>query len=205
MTTAALWFLAIVFLIIFATILAVGYARYKELKTAENRANQTHNDVREMQQQFRIALQELANNELIGSQQRQGIGKLINNFFIFQPINEVNFGHFDELYQSLMSSIHAINAPTTANQSDVAIAFHELAARLPIDNSDYSARFFLDTAPVLAKQLNERVNQLIIAPSPEAEIAANNQREENVATETVGEQSDEINTENFQQSDDKAR
>lgn len=161
MTEIALWFLAIVFIIIFFVILIMVWSRYSELKQKELKKKSLGHDIREQQKSFRTLLQGLVNDQLIAAPHKQGLSMLINNYFVYQPINNVNVSHFNELYNSLVLSVAKLKDTPHDNKIKIAVAFHELALELPINTSDYTARFYLDVAPILADQLLTRIDELI--------------------------------------------
>lgn len=173
MTTIALWFLGIVFAIIFIVVLAITYNRYNELKAKEKKRKALGNTVRDKQSAFRTLLQGLISEQLIAAPHKQGIMMLVNNYFVYQPINDINVGHFDELYGSLVESISKLKEASSLHKPEIAVALHELAAELPISPSDYSAQFYLDVAPILVDQLAVRIDELVIetqiAPTAEEE------------------------------------
>lgn len=192
MTTIALWFLGIVFAIIFIVILAIVYSRYKELKEKEKKQQALGTSVREKQKAFRTLLQGLITEKLIAAPHKQGIMMLINNYFVYQPINDINVRHFEELYSSLVDSIAKIKEAPTEHKLEVAVALHELAAELPISPSDYSARFYLDVAPILVDQVAVRVDELLIESQQTAMSEEEEEEELTLASDETDNESDQI-------------
>ena len=174
----ALWFLAIIFVIIFVVVLILVWSRYSELKAKELKKKGLGHNIREQQKSFRVLLQGLMNDHLIAAPHKQGLSMLINNYFVYQPINDINVGHFNELYNTLVKSIGKLRDASHSNKVNIAVAFHELALELPINTSDYSAHFYLDIAPMLAVQLENRVDELIVQQEQMASSASYVEEEE---------------------------
>ncbi len=151
--------LSLVIVITISVLIMFRYNKYATLKKQEDFQQQISFTARQTQKSFSDHLKKLLNQGLIEMPHKQGLLMLINNYFVYQPINEFNFNLFIELHDTLVNSITKILTAPANTKQEAAKEIHELAAKLPNKTAGYSATFYMEKAPVLVGQFSVTVDK----------------------------------------------
>jgi len=161
MITVALWFLTTLVVVALAFVSIVVYSHYQDLKRQEKKRNQIAYNCRLKQKEYRDTVQELQKQGWLTPQQKQTMVMLISNYFVFQSINEVNCRHFYELLGKLSAAINKLNSAPFDTKPLLSETFQQLADRLPKQATQYTANFYLETAPKAGELLNEKIDHIL--------------------------------------------
>lgn len=180
-------FLISIFSIILLAVLLVIYRRLQQAKAETAKLLSLNNSVKQLQDKHSELLRRLSDAELIDSHCRQKLLAFSNNYFIFQPINEVNLSKYVELIDLLHASIEQELENPDYNADTFNQYLKQLSEKIPTEPRDFSSGYYTHFAPDLVRELAQALAKQTNLESLDSE---NNE----VIEESVPQTSEDQNT-----------
>ena len=138
-------------------------AKQKKQKALAAQRARFNEQVREIQSTFKIKLDSLLELEVIEKKEKQRIYTIANNFFVFQPVNELNLKQLNQLLDNFMTTLGAdIGSELEQFEESRLKAAKPLlitfAMDLPLSARDYNPEFYNDKLPRLIFEFAEAVD-----------------------------------------------
>ena len=165
-----------ILLVIIFLVIGVSFSQIQEKKRQQERIRAMAEKARRIKESFKQQANVLTADGLVSTQVKQKYTSLVNNFFVFQSINEKNIAYlqsFNELFSSCMSTVR--DTPV----SDELISLIEVTAnQIPVSARDFNAGFYSGLAPKLISNLIESIENLESEPEDEEIIVNTEELEE---------------------------
>ncbi|WP_199609155.1 hypothetical protein [Flocculibacter collagenilyticus] len=158
----------VIILIIFITLLTLNViAKNKEKqKIAEHKANLSR-QVGEIRREYKTLLVQLVKTNIIDRHDEGKLYAIANNYFVFQPINEVNIKKFKQCIDSILIAFGLTSNVESLVQDQATMEVTKpllvgFALKLPMGARNFTASFYNETLPRLVFDYSDIVaNRLL--------------------------------------------
>ena len=157
----------------------VTFRRMKATQTEKEKLLALNSSVRQMQDRYKSVVSNLASDNLIDTEARRKLVAVINNYFVFQPVNPVNLAHMMDLVDVFVNTIEGHQAEPKVSEERFSEILTILATAVPDQTRDFSSHYYLNYAPGLFFEFSRQVMDDIHEPEKaEASTQADQPAEE---------------------------
>lgn len=152
-------FLAVLLIFILIAVAGLVYVRIKAEKNKAAELKAQTQLSKKLQLQFRDATAKLSSLSLVDPISKQKITAIASNYFVFQPINEINLQHFKEIVELFCSVIdHHVTDEMQADE-DISQVLLTFTNQIPESTRDFSSQFYQSHVPGLIYDLAEQLKR----------------------------------------------
>lgn len=155
--------------VILLLIIGVFYVQMQDTKKRVAKQKALMEQSRLIQDDFKQQAQILIDATIINSQQKQKFCYLANNFFVFQPVNDVGVTNLQKLTDYFSAIV--VQATTLEVTETLIEVFAMTANRVPSSARDFTSSFYMSNATKILTQLSNDVESIINGDFEEPEEA----------------------------------
>jgi len=147
----------------------VTYRRLQQEKAETAKLMSLNNTVKQTQERYKNVVGELASASLVNTDTRRKLITVVNNYFVFQPVNAINLAHLTDLADVFVHAIEGHYAEPKVSDERLTEILTALASAIPESTRDFSSNYYLNYAPGLFFEFANQVKDDIHEPVPEEE------------------------------------
>jgi len=173
--------------IIIAIVAFTTYRRLQQTKAQAAKLVSLNNSVRQIQERYKDTVSSLASDNIIDGDTRRKLITIVNNYFVFQPVNAVNLAHLMDLVDVFINAIEGHSEEPKISDERFTEILITLANAIPESTRDFSSSYYLNYAPGLFFEFSNQVKDDIHEPNAEENEADKEKGEEQGENELAAE------------------
>lgn len=134
--------------------------KQKAIQNLKDKQVSLNHSARLLQERYKQTIAQINELGILEAEGKRRLVALVNNYFVFQPINQVNLSHLSDLVDLFVEPINRYFETHVEASEQLTELLLTLGNHLPEDTRSYSAEFYLNRAPSLLYDFSMQVENL---------------------------------------------